>query len=45
MGDPRAPRRATLVRRAARIAYTFLMMNCSAVGGLVAFLRGGKVWR
>ena len=45
MGDPGAPRRTTLVGRAARIAFTFLMMNCSAVGGLIAFLRGKKVWR
>ena len=45
MGDPGAPRRDTLVERAARIAFTFLMMNWSAVGGLVAFLRGRKVWR
>jgi hypothetical protein len=45
MGEPGAPRRTAFIGRAARIAFTFLMMNCSAVGGLFAFLRGKKVWR
>ena len=47
-----APRTATrpsgkprLLERAARVAFTFLVMNYSAVAGLVAALRGKKVWR
>jgi len=33
------------IDRAARVAFTFLMMNCSAVIGLVAALGRRKVWR
>jgi hypothetical protein len=44
--DKRAGARpAAVVGRAARIAFTFLVMNVSAITGLVAFLRGKKVWR
>ena len=35
----------SLVERAARIAFTFLVMNCSAVEGLAALLLRKKVWR
>ena len=38
-------RRSSLIERAARVAFTFLVMNFSAVAGLVAALRGKKVWR
>lgn len=37
------PRR--LLQRAARVAYTFLVMNYSAVAGLVAAVTRRKVWR
>jgi hypothetical protein len=31
--------------RAARIAYTFVMMNYSAIAGLIAIGRGRDVWK
>ena len=31
--------------RVARVAYTVVMMNYAAVAGLLAALRGRKVWR
>jgi hypothetical protein len=34
-----------LLRRAARVALTFVMMNYAALAGLVAATRGRKVWR
>jgi hypothetical protein len=34
-----------MMRRLARIAFTFVMMNYAAVAGLVAAARGRKVWR
>jgi hypothetical protein len=34
-----------LVNRAARIAFTFVIMNYAAVAGLVAALRRRSVWR
>jgi hypothetical protein len=34
-----------MIRRLARIAFTFVMMNYAAVAGLVAAARGRKVWR
>jgi len=40
-----AARRPSLIDRAARVAFTFLVMNYWAVAGLVAALRGKKVWR
>ena len=44
MGDPALP--VGYARDALPALHSmFLMMNCSAVGGLVAFLRGRKVWR
>jgi hypothetical protein len=36
---------ARWVARAARIAFTFVMMNYAAVAGLFAALRGRQVWR
>jgi hypothetical protein len=35
----------SLFGRAACVAFTFLMMNCSAVVGLAAVLMRKKVWR
>jgi hypothetical protein len=35
----------TAFARAARIAFTFVMMNYAAVAGLVAAARGRRVWR
>ena len=33
------------VRRLARVAYTFVLMNYAAVAGLFAVRRGREVWR
>jgi hypothetical protein len=33
------------VRRLARVAFTFTMMNYAAVAGLLALRRGQRVWR
>ncbi len=38
-------RKRSLVERLARVAFTFVVMNYSAVVGAVAALRGRKVWR
>jgi hypothetical protein len=35
----------TLLSRAARLAYTFVMMNYAAVAGLVAATRAKRLWR
>jgi hypothetical protein len=40
-----APAGPPLVERAARIAFTFVVMNLSAVVGLWSVLTGKKVWR
>jgi hypothetical protein len=45
MPDHRSPRHASVVDRIARIAFTFIMMNCSAVVGVVSALLRRKVWR
>jgi hypothetical protein len=34
-----------MIRRLARIAFTFVMMNYAAVAGLIVAARGRKVWR
>jgi len=34
-----------MLARAARIAFTFVMMNYAAVAGLFAAARGRQVWR
>jgi hypothetical protein len=36
---------STRVERAARVAYTFVMMNYAAVVGLYALCRGRHVWK
>jgi hypothetical protein len=33
------------VRRLARVAYTFVLMNYAALAGLFAVRRGRQVWR
>ena len=33
------------LRRAARVAFTFVMMNYSAIAGLLALRRGRQVWK
>jgi hypothetical protein len=38
-------RRASLIERAARVAFTFVVMNCSAVAGLGVVLLRKRVWR
>lgn len=45
MSDRSRPRRPSVVQRAARIAYTFVVMNVAAVAGLVAVAFRRKVWR
>ena len=37
--------RRSLIERAAQVAFTFVVMNTSAVAGLVAALLRTKVWR
>ncbi len=39
------PRAKRLLNRAARVAFTFVMMNYAALAGLVAAVRGRRVWR
>ena len=41
-GDPRRP---TLLDRAGRIAFTFVLMNSAAVLALVSVVFRRKVWR
>jgi hypothetical protein len=45
MPDRRSPRAFSVVDRIARVAFTFIVMNCSAVVGLVSALARRKVWR
>jgi len=45
MPDRTLPQRAPLVERIARVAYTFIVMNCSAVIGMASALMRRKVWR
>jgi hypothetical protein len=45
MPETRSAHRPSLIERASRVAFTFLVMNYSAVAGLVAALLGKKVWR
>ena len=33
------------IHRLARVAYTFVIMNYSAITGLFALRHGGRVWR
>jgi hypothetical protein len=41
----RKPPRAPLVDRLARVAFTFVLMNCSAVAGLLSAITRRKVWK
>ena len=34
-----------IVSKAARVAFTFVMMNYAAVAGLVVAARGRRVWK
>jgi hypothetical protein len=43
MREPHRP--SSLVERAARVAFTFLVLNYSAVAGLGALLLRKNVWR
>jgi hypothetical protein len=36
---------SSFIDRAARVAFTFLVMNCSAVAGLGVILLRKRVWR
>ena len=45
MPDPTPLRRASVVERAARVAFTFIVMNYAAVAGVVSALVRRKVWR
>jgi hypothetical protein len=45
MPDRRSSRAASFVDRIARVAFTFIVMNCSAVVGLISALTRRKVWR
>jgi hypothetical protein len=36
---------SSLIDRVARVAFTFLVMNCSAVAGLGVILLRKRVWR
>jgi hypothetical protein len=38
------PKGGGLLERAARVAFTFVMMNYAAVAGLFRAVRGRKVW-
>ena len=44
MPDSHNAHRASLVDRVARIAFTFVVLNCSAVMGVFAALSKRKVW-
>jgi hypothetical protein len=44
MRDSRSPRQS-LIERSARVAFTFLVLNCSAVVGLWSVLTRKKIWR
>jgi hypothetical protein len=45
MPDTRPSPTPSLVDRLARVAYAFLVMNCSAVAGLFSALTGRNIWR
>jgi hypothetical protein len=45
MSDPKARRTPSLLDRAARVAFTFVVMNYAAVAGLVAWVLRKRVWR
>lgn len=35
----------TAIARAARVAFTFVMMNYAAVAGLLVAARGRRIWK
>jgi len=45
MSNGIASNRPSVIARAARVAFAFLMMNAAAVAGLVAYALRRKVWR
>jgi len=45
MPDRKDLRRPSLVDRLARVAFTFVVMNCAAVAGVVSALARRRVWR
>jgi hypothetical protein len=45
MPDRRSARQSSLLDRMARVAFTFIMMNYSAVVGFVSAVTRRKVWR
>jgi hypothetical protein len=45
MPNDSARARRSLLARAARVAFAFLMMNAAAVAGLVSYALRRKVWR
>lgn len=45
MSKPRTTPARPLVQRLARVTFAFLMMNCSAVAGLLSAITRRKVWR
>ena len=45
MSERAEVRQVSLLERAACIAFTFLVLNCSAVAGLAAVVLRKKVWR
>jgi hypothetical protein len=44
MPERRTMHRPSLLERAARVAFTFVVMNCSAVMGVFAAFGKRKVW-
>jgi len=40
----RPAHRSSIIGRAARVAFTFLVMNCAVVAGLGAILLRKRVW-
>ncbi len=45
MSNPDMRGRSSVIARAARLAFAFLMMNAAAVTGLFAYALRRKVWR
>jgi hypothetical protein len=44
MRERQTARRVSLIDRLARVAFTFVVLNCSAVMGVFAALAKRKVW-
>jgi hypothetical protein len=45
MREPRSTGPLSILVRLARVSYMFLVLNCSAVAGLVSAITRRKVWR